>query len=236
MVRTSPHGGGNISASIPLISHTLGGWPQKPSNFVVVAAEIHRCFLSFIMLRSPELTCCWKVQCGICICRLCTVLSPDFCRFFNLHLILVEYVIIYNVIWQLWSRTSFIYLAKTYQALSASLVYVSVIPSDRALFCVWELLAVKIHKGTHLMSWLFATGQSCFVPKKSVISFPLRVGCLSYCKIQWRPSSLYTNFGEKEKTLLYFDWRLTVIESEPQWFLLIPSVGSSKPLSKKRKR
>ena len=109
------------------------------------------------------------------------------------------------------------------------------IPSNSVLFYVWELLAVNTHKGTCLKSWLFDAEESCFVPKKFVISFPLHVDCLSSCKIQQRPSSLYTNFGEKEKALLYFDQRITVVESERQWFLLILFVGSSKPLSLKKK-
>lgn len=104
---------------------------------------------------------------------------------------------------------------------------------------MWDLLAVNMHKGTCLLSWLFDAEESCFVPEKFVISFLLHVGCLSSFKIQWRPSSLYTNSREKEKALLYFDQRITVVESEPQQALLIPFVGSSKPLSggkKKKKR
>lgn len=86
------------------------------------------------------------------------------------------------------------------------------------------------------MSWLFDAGESGFVPKKFVISFPLCVGCLSSCETQWRPSSLYINFGEREKALLYFDRRITVAESEPQCLLLIPFVEYSKPLSEKKKK
>ena len=70
------------------------------------------------------------------------------------------------------------------------------------------------------MSWLFDVGESSFVPKKFLISFPLCIACLSSWKIQLRPSSLYTNFGENEKALL-FDRKITVVESERQWFLLL---------------
>lgn len=180
------------SASTPLISCTLEGQPQKPSNSDVVAAETQSCLLSFVMWRSPEQTYCPEVQCSNC--RRCKLLSP-ICWFLLLALIVVE-----NVIYIMQSGS--LYLAKTDQLLCFSSLCFS--HTQRAWetpqecpvwWCgsCWPLRHVRVPH--YCLGCLMLQN-----PALSLRSCDSLSASSGLSEILWRPSSLFFQILGKKKT------------------------------------